>query len=72
MLDAENTVWISVEERLPPRHKVITKITDDVCIRFEDGSVGKGFYSYRYGRWYTGDTKKRGTEITHWKEITDG
>ena len=64
--------WISTQQELPPVQKGLVSLSEDVQIKFADGTVKKGFYNYRTARWHTGDARSFGRpNITHWRPLSE-
>lgn len=61
--------WVSVEEDTPqisPRYK---NLTNDVYVKFSDGTIGVGYFNYRDYCWYSCESKRYPDEVTGWSTM---
>lgn len=62
--------WVPVEEDTPQIGLAYKNLSDDVYVRFSDGTTGVGYYDYRSYCWRNFESKEyKDGDIVSWKSI---
>ena len=62
--------WVPVEEDTHQIGLAYKNLSDDVYVRFSDGTTGVGYYDYRSYCWRNFESKEyKDCDIVSWKSI---